>query len=208
MNWGIHNLPRHIVTFEDPIEYRYPDRSKEGKPLPGFVTQMEIGAHLPNFEHGLRSSLRKMSQITLVGEIRDAETMEAAFVASATGQFVLATTHAESAGGTIDRILDLFPTPKHDSVLSRLATTTRFFLCQKLLYGLQQKSRVLAYELLYLPLNDVGIKNSMKNWRKNRNEFRAYLDQEPNQKFGAHIAQLCDQGKISEETRAENELAD
>lgn len=208
VNWAIHNLSTHVVTHEDPIEYRYPSEDAKGNPLPSFVTQQEIGAHLPNFKAGLRSGLRKMSQITLVGEIRDAETMEAAFTASGTGQFVLATTHAESAGGTLDRILDLFDTNRHDSVLSRLANTSRFFLCQKLLYGLQQQRRVLAYEFLQIDPKNTGIKNSMKKWRSARSEFNEHLLSAPNQRFNQHLKELAATGKISQDTATDATLGD
>ena len=45
----------------------------------------------------------------LVGELRDLETMALALSAAAMGILVFGTLHTNSAGKTIDRIIDIFP---------------------------------------------------------------------------------------------------
>ena len=46
------NSYHHIVTLEDPIEYRFNDASS-------LVHQREIGTHLQSFSMGLRAALRE-----------------------------------------------------------------------------------------------------------------------------------------------------
>jgi twitching motility protein PilU len=52
--------------------------------------------------------LRQAPDVILVGEIRDAETMEHAIAFAETGHLCLATLHANSASQTIERIINFF----------------------------------------------------------------------------------------------------
>src|SRR6185295_9897436 len=62
----------HVVTFEDPIEYVYPDGT------PSLMSQREIGEDDLDFAMSLRASLRQAPDVIVVGEIRDGETAEIA----------------------------------------------------------------------------------------------------------------------------------
>lgn len=87
----------NIVTFEDPIEYQ----------IPG-VNQVQINEKKGlTFANGLRSALRQDPDVIMVGEIRDAETLEVALQASITGHLVLSTVHTNDAASTISRIKNL-----------------------------------------------------------------------------------------------------
>ena len=82
-------MDKHIVTIEDPVEYR----------LPG-VNQ--IGVHRKaglTFATGLRSVLRADPDVIMVGEIRDSETARIAIEAALTGHMVLTTLHTNDAPG-------------------------------------------------------------------------------------------------------------
>ena len=59
---------RHIVTLEDPVEYRF----KDGRSL---IHQREIGVHVDSFGMGLRAALREAPNVIFVGEMRDLETI-------------------------------------------------------------------------------------------------------------------------------------
>ena len=86
-----------IVTVEDPIEYS----------LPG-ITQIQVNEKLGmQFSSAVRSILRQDPNVIIIGEIRDAETADAAFEAANTGHLVLSTLHTNHAIGTITRLLDL-----------------------------------------------------------------------------------------------------
>ncbi len=83
-----------IVTLEDPVEIVIPG-------LRQIIVQQEQGF---GFSNALRSVLRQDPDIIMVGEIRDKETAELAIQAALTGHLVLATIHAVSALGIIDRL--------------------------------------------------------------------------------------------------------
>src|SRR5262249_5110260 len=58
-----------IMTIEDPIEYQHVSKK-------ALVSQLEVGGDTPSFNHGLRQALRQDPDVILVGELRDAETMQ------------------------------------------------------------------------------------------------------------------------------------
>jgi len=92
------NTPEvNISTIEDPVEYQMPRINQtQVKPDIGFT-----------FASGLRSLMRQDPDIIMVGEIRDSETASLAINAALTGHLVLATLHANSAAGTIARLVDM-----------------------------------------------------------------------------------------------------
>ncbi|MEG2769666.1 MAG: PilT/PilU family type 4a pilus ATPase [Oscillospiraceae bacterium] len=91
----------HIITIEDPIEYKYAHKK-------AMIHQREIGEDVDSFASALRSSLREDPDVILVGEMRDFETISAAITAAETGHLVFSTLHTTGAANTIDRIVDVF----------------------------------------------------------------------------------------------------
>lgn len=132
----------HLVTFEDPIEFVYPDT------LPTLVTQREMGEDEMNFAEALRASLRQAPDVILVGEVRDGETAEIAMQAAETGHVVVATLHTNSASQTVSRFLKLIPAERADSAQETLADICRMILCQRLLADPVQNKRFAIHELL------------------------------------------------------------
>lgn len=116
----------HVITLEDPIEYRF-------QPQRCLIHQREVGTHTPSFAAGLRAALRETPDVILVGEMRDRDTIAAALTAAETGHLVLATLHASSAAGAIDRIIDVFPDTQQRQVRWQLASVLRTVVTQYLL---------------------------------------------------------------------------
>ena len=88
---------RHIITAEDPVEYR----------LPG-VNQCQINQRAGlTFARALRSFLRCSPDVILVGEIRDQETAQIAIESALTGHLVLSTLHTNDAAGAITRLTEM-----------------------------------------------------------------------------------------------------
>ncbi len=88
---------RHIITAEDPVEYR----------LPG-VNQCQINHRAGlTFARALRSFLRCSPDIILVGEIRDQETAQIAIESALTGHLVLSTLHTNDSAGAITRLIEM-----------------------------------------------------------------------------------------------------
>ncbi len=87
----------HIVTLEDPIEYRLEGINQ---------TQVNYKKGL-TFANGLRNVLRQDPDIIMVGEIRDQETARMAVQSALTGHLVLSTLHTNDAVSATTRLLDL-----------------------------------------------------------------------------------------------------
>ncbi len=116
----------HVITLEDPIEYRF-------SPRRCLIHQRELGAHVPTFAAGLRAALREAPDVILLGELRDRETIAAALTAAETGHLVLATLHAPNAAGAIDRVIDAFPEGAQRQIRWQLAAVLRTVVTQYLL---------------------------------------------------------------------------
>jgi twitching motility protein PilT len=131
----------HVITLEDPIEYRFAARR-------GLIHQREIGTHAPSFAAGLRAALREAPDVILLGELRDRDTIAAALTAAETGHLVLATLHASSAVGAIDRMIDAFPEGTQRQIRWQLAAVLRTVVTQFLLPRSSGTGRAPAIELV------------------------------------------------------------
>lgn len=131
----------HIVTLEDPIEYLHHNKKS-------IITQREIAIDTNNFSTALRAAMREDPDVILVGEMRDAETFQAAISAAETGHLVFSTLHTTNAMLTIDRITDLFPSDQQQQVRSQLALQLRACIAQRLIPTADGKGRVPAVEVM------------------------------------------------------------
>jgi len=134
----------HILTIEDPIEFVH--KSKKS-----VIHQRELGQDTRSFANALKSALREDPDITLVGEMRDVETIGLALTAAETGHLVFATLHTSSASQTIDRIIDVFPEGQQQQIRVQLGGSLEAVFSQTLLpktiNGTQQ-GRIMAQEIL------------------------------------------------------------
>jgi twitching motility protein PilT len=130
----------HIVTIEDPIEVMHQDKMS-------MVNQREIPSDSRSFTAALRAALRQDPDVILVGEMRDAETVEAALRASETGHLVLSTLHTNSAAETVTRVVDFFPPHEQRQVRLTLASTLRGVVCQRLVARSDGSGRVVCMEV-------------------------------------------------------------
>ncbi len=133
-------MDRHIITIEDPIEYFH----KHNKCI---INQREIGVDVPDFPEAIRRALRMDPDIILVGEMRDLATISAAITAAETGHIVFATLHTNSAEGTVNRVIDVFPKDQQDQIRTQLSVAIIGILAQALLPR-KPKGLVAAYEML------------------------------------------------------------
>ncbi len=116
---------RHIMTVEDPIEYRH-------EPKRSIVTQREAGRDVASCADAVYGALRSDPNVLLVGEMRDTATMRAVLTAAETGHLVLSTLHTGDAPQTIDRIVDAFDGAAQPNVRSQIAQTLIGVVCQRL----------------------------------------------------------------------------
>ena len=137
----------NISTAEDPVEYRIHGINQ---------VQMNPKAGL-DFSTALRAFLRQDPDVILVGEIRDLETADIAFKASATGHLVLSTLHTNDTASTITRLLSM-GVPSYS-----VADNTSLIISQRLLRKLCDECKVLANSYYIKNLPDIGVpKEKMK----------------------------------------------
>ena len=131
----------HIITIEDPIEYVH--RSKSS-----LVTHREVGVDTHSWHEALKNTLRQAPDVILIGEIRDAETMEHAITFAETGHLCLGTLHANNANQTLDRIINFFPEERRNQLLMDLSANLRAIISQRLVRTSDGVGRKAAIEIL------------------------------------------------------------
>jgi twitching motility protein PilT len=183
------NIDRHIVTVEDPIEY-YHEHKKS------IINQREVGVDVPSFSEALRRVLRQDPDVILVGEMRDLETIAAAITSAETGHLVFGTLHTTGAEGTINRIIDAFPTNQQEQIRVQLSVSIIAIISQQLLPRVP-KGMVAAYEFL---VTTPAIRNLI---RENKT-YRIDSVIQTGRKFGMvllddHLYELYQRGLITME---------
>ena len=133
--------PGHIITVEDPVEFVHQSQQS-------LITHREVGIDTHSWHHALKNTLRQAPDVILIGEIRDAETMEHAIAFAETGHLCLGTLHANSANQTIDRIINFFSEERRNQLLMDLSSNLRAIVSQRLIRTTDGKGRRAAMEIL------------------------------------------------------------
>lgn len=131
----------HILTIEDPIEYVYEDQR-------ALVSQRELDMDTLSFSAALRHSFRQDPDVVLLGEMRDAETMQTAITLAETGHLTFSTLHTTDCTQTITRIVDSFPPHQQDQIRSQLALSLEAVIAQRLLKLKGRRGRCAAHEVM------------------------------------------------------------
>lgn len=184
--------PVHIITLEDPVEYRHPHKKAT-------FNQREMGSDFITFSHGLRAALRQAPKVILVGEMRDRETVEIALRAAETGHLVLSTLHTVDAGQTINRILGMFNIEEENQIRIRLADLVRWVVSQRLMPRVGG-GRVAAFEVMGTNLR---IKDIIRHGESEDKTYHKIIEQ--GKAFGMvtfddYLVNLFEKGIITEET--------
>lgn len=143
---------KHIVTIEDPVEFVHPNRKC-------VFSQREVGADTESFAAALKVAVRQDADVVLVGEMRDLETISLAITAAEMGTLVFGTLHTNSAGKTIDRLIDAFPAEEQPQVRTTLAESITGIVSQLLLPTADGKGRCAVHEVL---LRTSGLANIIR----------------------------------------------
>ncbi len=182
------NYKKHIITIEDPIEFKHPHKKS-------LITQRELGVDVLSFSDGIRAGLRMDPDVMLVGEMRDRETIGAAITAAETGHLVFATLHTNSAAQTVNRIIDTFPQEEQAQVRSQLSITLTAVISQNLLPLKEGSGRTAAFEIM---VATPVIRNLIRE--KKEQNIPSAIQTGGNlgmQTLDQHISELYKQGKIS-----------
>lgn len=144
----------HIITIEDPIEYIFHNKKS-------IISQREIGRDTLTFTHAIRAAMREDADIIMIGEIRDAETMEIALSLAETGHLVFSTLHTSGSAQTISRMIQFFPTEIEQQVRTRIADSLLGVLSQRLIPRSDTDGRIAIREIMY---TNSAIRNLISKW--------------------------------------------
>jgi twitching motility protein PilT len=184
---------RHILTLENPIEFLHSD-------IQSSVTQREIGSDTADFKMGLRAALRQDPDVVMIGEMRDAETIDTAIKAAETGHLLISTLHTPDAQSTIMRIMAMFPPEEQEVVRIRLSETLHAVVSQRLLPRVNGNGRAVAAEILIVT---PAVRDMIADGKR-IHEIRDYIaegrDQYGMQTFDQHLADLLTAGEVTFET--------
>ncbi len=182
------NFGKHIITIEDPIEFKHPHKKS-------LITQRELGVDVLSFSDGIRAALRMDPDVILVGEMRDKETIGAAITAAETGHLVFATLHTNSAAQTVNRIIDTFPQEEQGQVRSQLSITLSSVISQTLMPKKRGTGRVAAFEIM---VATPGIQNLIREKKEQNIPSSIQTGGDLGmQTLDQHLIQLYQRGVIS-----------
>jgi twitching motility protein PilT len=183
------NEERHIVTLENPIEFLHRDMRSS-------ITQREIGVDTESFRMGLRAALRQDPDVIMIGELRDAETVDTAMKAAETGHLLVSTLHTSDAQSTITRVMAMFPPEEQAVVRVRLAESLHAVVSQRLLPRADGRGRVPAAEVLVVTpmVQDLIAEGRVAEIRDYIAEGRVQYGM---QTFDQHLSDLVNEGAVT-----------
>jgi twitching motility protein PilU len=125
LDYRSNNMPGHILTIEDPIEYLFRHRKS-------LINQREIGEDTESYHNALVNGLRAAPDVLMIGEVRDRETMQHVLIHALTGHLCLTTLHANNSYHALARIINMYPHDARPGLLSDLAVSLRAVVSQRL----------------------------------------------------------------------------
>ncbi|MCP4218813.1 MAG: PilT/PilU family type 4a pilus ATPase [bacterium] len=180
---------KHIITIEDPVEFVHPKKLS-------LINQREIHTHTQSFKRALRAALREDPDIILVGEMRDLETIAIAIEMAVTGHLVFGTLHTSTAIGTVDRIIDQFPSDQQAQIKTMLADALIGVIAQSLPKK-KNGGRCGAYEVLV-------VTNAVSNLIREGKNFQIATIMQTGKRLGmqminTHLLELVEKNTITAE---------
>ncbi len=183
----------HILTIEDPIEFLFKHKMS-------VISQRELGSDTPSFGQALHASLRQDPDVIMIGEMRDAETVEIALKSAETGHLVLSSLHTTDAVKTIARLIGFYSPDQEATVRNRLADSLMAVVSLRLLPVKNQLARLPAVEVLRVTRTiQECIRDPLKTM-----DIPAHMAKGAEmygmQTFDMHLLQLVKEGKVDLDT--------
>lgn len=141
------NQCKHIVTYEEPIEFDLMGLSG----LKGPLIQSAVPQHLRSFLSGIRNATRRAPDVILVGESRDPETLRGMIEAAEIGVTAYSTVHTRSVAETPTRIINVFPVEQQQQIASTMLASLRLIIQQRLLKNLKGGRIAIREYLAFTP---------------------------------------------------------
>jgi twitching motility protein PilT len=186
-------MPKHIITIEDPIEFVHLSRKS-------LIKQREVGMHTLKFDNALKAALREDPDLILVGEMRDKETVNTALKAAQTGHLVMGTLHTNSAVKTIERILNLYSGDEQDAMRVAVSESLVAIIAQGLCRTTDGK-RAAFHDIL---INTEAVKEWIKDGKyEDIGELMKQGSFDGMITMNQSLFNLYQEGRITEETAIE-----
>jgi len=148
----------HILTLEDPIEYRFGNKLS-------VVDQRELGTHFNNFEEAMVDAMRQLPDVIMVGELRDKDVINNTINLAESGHLVIGTLHAQNVESAIFRLQHSFPPEIQELVCLRLSWVLQAVIVQRL-------TRLPNMDFLVPHLSilrsNTGVRNTIREMRINQ----------------------------------------
>lgn len=180
--------PVKIITFEDPIEYTYAGLAQGFMPEPA-QTELGQGRHLADFTRAGPNAMRRASDVIVMGEMRDAPSVDAGFEMAMTGHATYSTLHVDTPAEAIDRIISFYPHEAQASAANKMLSILRLVVAQKLARSLQGKT--IAF----------------RSWFVVDRAVRQKLSDMPYHSWAAEIRSMCAQQKTNFEVQVQAAFA-
>ena len=183
------NMPGHILTIEDPLEYLFSNKRS-------VVNQREVGRDTASLQIALKNALRQAPDCILIGEIRDKDTMTAAISYALSGHLVLATLHGNNSYHALNRILSFYTPEARPALLNDLAAGLKAVVSQRLVKAIAG-GRVPVIEIL---LNTKLVSELIE--QGNFGGVKEAMEKsiaEGSQAYEEHFAKLINEGTITRE---------
>jgi twitching motility protein PilT len=181
----------NIITIEDPIEFLFTSKKS-------CIIQREVGIDTHGFDQALKAALRMDPDVIMVGEMRDAETIDACLKAAETGHLVFSTLHTQGAVSTINRLIGNFPPDSQEIVRQRLADILVATVSLRLI---KDKAGESLYPVVEVMRNTTTIQACIREGRLE--EIEKYIENGQSeyhmQSMDQHLVALCKKGIISME---------
>jgi twitching motility protein PilU len=189
------NMPGHIVTIEDPIEFLHQDHMS-------LVSQREIGIDANSYSDALKDGLRQTPDVIVIGEMRDYETVLAALHLAETGHLVLSTLHSSNTTAAVERLLSFYPPQARPQASTEIALNLKAVISQVLLPRQDGSGLILATEVL---INSPHVRDVISTM--NFNQIGTAIQRgtyDGMQTFDQSIYELFSQGFISADDAVAN----
>jgi twitching motility protein PilT len=187
------NYARNIITIEDPVEYLFSDQRC-------IISQREIGADARTFPEAMVSALREDPDVILLGEMRDAASIDTALTAAETGHLVFTTLHSPAAADTVPRIISSFAPDAQGTIRAKLAQNLRAVVAQRLLPRADGKGRTVACEVMTASPRVRELILDPLRVKEISDLVKGGAIVEGMMSFDQHLFELCRKGDITDET--------
>lgn len=187
-----HGAARNIITIEDPIEYLFSDHRS-------IISQREIGPDAKSFPEAMVSALREDPDIILLGEMRDAASIDTALTAAETGHLVFTTLHSPAAADTIPRIISSFAPEAQGTIRAKLAQNLRAVVAQRLLPRANGDGRTVACEVMTASARVRELILDPMRVKEIADLVKGGAVVEGMMSFDQHLFELCRRGEITDE---------